>query len=196
VTPAVLIPRPDSETLIETALKEFGRDGAKRILDLGTGSGCLIVALLAEWRRATAIAVDASADALAVAARNAARHDVASRVEFRVGDWAAGIDERFDLVISNPPYISEATFATLDADVRAYEPASALKAGPRGLDAIARIAKSLGAILKPSALALIEIGHDQGQQAKEILTKNGLERARIVKDLAGHDRVVVAGLPQ
>ncbi len=196
VSPAVLIPRPDSETLIETALEELGRDAPARILDLGTGSGCLVVALLHEWPNSSAVAVDISAEALAVAKRNATRHHVATRVAFQKNDWATALDERFDLVISNPPYISDEAFAGLDPDVREYEPALALKAGPGGLAAIDRIARNLRAILKPTGLMLMEIGHDQGQQARQILTKNGLARLRIVKDLAGRDRVVVARLPQ
>ncbi|MEQ1867567.1 MAG: peptide chain release factor N(5)-glutamine methyltransferase [Micropepsaceae bacterium] len=196
VTPAVLIPRPDSETLVEAALKELKHEPPKRILDLGTGSGCLIVSLLTEWRAATAIAVDISADALAVAERNAARHAVSARIDFRQNDWAANIDERFDLVISNPPYISNAAFVALDADVRDFEPETALKAGPKGLDAIERIAQDLNALLKPKALALVEIGFDQGASAAAVFTNAGLEIVRLAKDLAGHDRVVVARLPQ
>jgi len=196
VSPAVLIPRPDSETLIDTALRELGRDAPARILDLGTGSGCLIVSLLTEWPKASGLAVDLSAEALAIAQRNATRHHVATRVEFQRNDWTAGIAERFDLVISNPPYISDEAFERLEPDVREHEPAMALKAGPKGLAAIDRIARDLSAILKPNGLTLIEIGHDQGLPASQILTKNGLERVRIVKDLAGHDRVVVARLPQ
>ena len=196
VSPAVLIPRPDSETLVEAALKELKHAPPKRILDLGTGSGCLIVSLLTEWPEATAIAVDISSQALAVAERNAARHAVASRITFRQSDWATGLDERFDLVISNPPYISNAAFATLDADVRDFEPETALKAGPNGLDAIERIAHDLTALLKPKALALVEIGFDQGGSAAQTFTTAGLKIVRIAKDLAGHDRVMVASLPQ
>lgn len=196
VSPAVLIPRPDSETLVEAALEELKRTPPKRILDLGTGSGCLIVSLLTEWAEATALAVDISPGALAVAARNAARHAVADRITFRQGDWASGLDERFDLVISNPPYISNAAFVALDADVRDFEPETALKAGPSGLDAIERIARDLTALLKPKALALVEIGFDQGVSAAQSFTTAGLKIVRIAKDLAGHHRVVVASLPQ
>jgi release factor glutamine methyltransferase len=196
VSPAVLIPRPDSETLVEAALKEFKHAPAARILDLGTGSGCLIVSLLSEWREATAIAVDISTAALDIAERNAARHAVAERINFRQNDWATGIDERFDLVISNPPYISDAAFATLDVGVRDFEPETAFKAGPQGLAAIERIARALPTLLKPNGVTLIEIGHDQAGTAWDILTGHGLEGLRIVKDLAGHDRVMVARLPQ
>jgi release factor glutamine methyltransferase len=196
VSPAVLIPRPDSETLVETALKDLKQSPPGRILDLGTGSGCLVVALLSEWKDATALAVDISPQALAVAERNAVRHAVAPRIKFREGDWAHGIHERFDLVISNPPYISEEAFPTLDLDVRGFEPEGALKAGPEGLDAFERIAGALPALLKPQALALIEIGFDQRKAAKRVFAAAGLEIVRIVKDLPGQDRVLVVRLPQ
>ena len=196
VSPAVLIPRPDSETLVEAALAELKHEPPQRILDLGTGSGCLIVSLLTEWPHATGLAIDVSTAALDVAKRNAARHAVADRLAFVENDWAANIVERFDLVISNPPYISDEAFASLDADVRDFEPETALKAGPKGLSAIDRIARDLPTILKPSGRVFIEIGFDQGAGAVAILTKNGLETVRIVKDLADHDRVVVAKLPQ
>lgn len=196
VSPAVLIPRPDSETLVEAALKELKHTPPRRILDLGTGSGCLIVSLLTEWREATAIAVDISPEALAVAQRNAARNAVGDRITFRQNDWAANIEERFDLVICNPPYISNASFATLDADVRDFEPETALRSGPNGLDAIERIARALPALLRPQALALVEIGFDQGASAAGKIAAAGLKLVRIAKDLAGHDRVLVASLPQ
>ena len=196
VSPAVLIPRPDSETLVEAALAELKQTPPARILDLGTGSGCLIVSLLTEWRNATAIAVDISPAALAVAKRNAARHGVADRISFLQNDWAANIVERFDLVISNPPYISDEAFVALEADVRGFEPETALKAGPEGLAAIDRIARALDTILKPTGRVLVEIGFDQGASARRLLTKKGLEIVRIAKDLALNDRVLVARLPQ
>lgn len=196
VSPAVLIPRPDSETLVETALQDLKHAPPKRILDLGTGSGCLIVSLLTEWPTATAIAVDISPEALAVAKRNAARHAVAERIDFRHNDWAAAIDERFDLVISNPPYISNEVFEDLDPDVRDFEPATALKAGPQGLSAYERIARDLPALLQPEGLALFEIGFDQARTASGVFTKNGLEIVRIVRDLAHRDRVLVLKRPK
>ncbi len=196
VSPAVLIPRPDSETLVETALKELKHNPPRRILDLGTGTGCLIIALLSEWRNATAIAVDKSPAALDVAMRNATRHTVADRIDFRCNDWTNGISERFDLVISNPPYISEDVLASIDASVRDFEPHLALNGGKDGLEPLARIAKALREVLAPSALAIVEIGYDQGQSASRVFTSKGLKMCRIVKDLAGNDRVIVATLPQ
>jgi release factor glutamine methyltransferase len=195
VTPAVLIPRPDTETVVEAALAELKQHPPSRILDLGTGSGAIILALLSEWPHATGLAVDRSAEALAVAHRNARRHRLVERIVFREGDWAEGIAERFALVVSNPPYIADDEFATLDPDVRDHEPASALKAGPQGLDAYARIAAALPALLTANGRAVIEIGHAQAAPVAALFTKSGLEVVRIVKDLAAHDRVVVARLP-
>lgn len=196
VSPAVLIPRPDSETLIETALEELKKNPPARILDLGTGSGCLIVALLTEWRNASGVAVDRSEEALAVARRNALRHGVAERLALRTGDWAAGIADRFDLVVANPPYIAPEELAALDPDVRDHEPRAALDGGAGGLAEIERIASDLPRILKPGGLALVEIGHAQGAASKRLFTKVGFASVRIVKDLAANDRVAVARLPQ
>jgi release factor glutamine methyltransferase len=196
VTPAVLIPRPDSETLIETALKERKANPPSRILDLGTGSGCLLIALLTEFPHATGVGIDISRDALGLAKRNAARNNVAARASFTEGNFANALQERFDLVVANPPYIADAEHAKLDPDVRDHEPRLALTSGPQGLDAIAAIARALPNIMKADALALIEFGHGQGETAAETLVKHGLAVARVVKDLGARDRVIVATLPQ
>lgn len=195
VSPAVLIPRPDSETLVETALKELKQTSPQRILDLGTGSGCLLIALLTEYPSATGVGIDISPAALAVATRNATRH-APGRAHFIEADFANPPAERFDLIVSNPPYIADAEIARLDPDVRDHEPHLALAAGPRGLDQIARLAPTLRDALKPTGLALVEIGHDQGESAAETLRQAGLVVARVVKDLGGNDRVLVARLPQ
>ncbi len=195
VTPAVLIPRPDSETLIETALKEFETPPA-RILDLGTGSGCLLVALLTEWPAATGTGIDISRDALAVAKRNALRHNVDKRATFVEAGFAAPPKERFDLVVANPPYIADSAFETLDPDVRDHEPRLALTSGPDGLRDIEKIARTLHDVMHGDSLALIEIGHDQRETAVKTLRNAGLEVRRVVKDLGGRDRVIVATLPQ
>ena len=196
VTPAVLIPRPDSETLIEAALKELKAAPPARILDLGTGSGCLLVTLLTEWPNTTGVGLDISREALEVAGRNARRHNVVHRITFVEADFANSPDERFDLVVANPPYISEADHARLDPDVRDHEPRLALASGPDGLTAMKAIAHTLHRALKQSARVLIEIGHDQGESAAQTLRNEGLSVQHIVKDLAGHDRVIVATLPQ
>lgn len=192
VTPDVLIPRPDSETLVEVALKAFGTRPPHRIVDLGTGSGCLVVALLSEWREARGLAVDISPSALAVARRNAERHAVADRLSFLCADFAAALPGPFDLVVSNPPYIAAADLAALEPDVRDFEPHLALQGGADGLEAYRRIAVALKDMLEPGGRALLEIGHDQGRKVPEILQFQGFIVDSVVRDLAGHDRVVVA----
>lgn len=195
VSPAVLIPRPDTETLIEAALAAFEAKPPTRILDLGAGSGAILIALLTEWPHATGLGIDASEAALDVARRNAERHGLAARAAFERGDWAEGIDERFALVVSNPPYVADVEFGALDADVRDHEPKLALSGGASGLGSIERIAAALPRVLAPEGRAVVEIGHEQGTAARALFTKAGLEVARIAKDLAGRDRAVVARLP-
>lgn len=195
VTPAVLIPRPDSETLVEAALKEFGATPPARLIDLGTGTGCLIISLLTEWREATGVAVDISAAALDIARRNAGRLGTAARMTFDCRDFAAACDERFDLVVSNPPYIADHVIETLEPDVRAFEPVLALSGGADGLEAYRQLARTLPGLLLPQGRAFLEIGFDQGESVTRILENQGLRVIRIVKDLGGHDRVVAACLP-
>jgi release factor glutamine methyltransferase len=196
VTPAVLIPRPDTETIVETALRELTQTPPRRILDLGTGSGCLLISLLTEFPRATGVGIDISPEAIEVAKRNAARLGVADRATFELADFGAfACEERFDLVVSNPPYIPDATIVALDPDVRDHEPQLALKGGRTGLDAVERIACALARTLAPEGLALIEIGHDQGESGARTLRNEGVNVLEIVKDLAGLDRVLVARLP-
>ena len=137
-----------------------------------------------------------SPDALDVARRNAGRHDVADRISFLQHDLAGPFEGRFDLVVSNPPYIADSVVDSLDEDVRLYEPHPALKGGLDGLDLIRRLGAAMPAMLAPGGTALVEIGYDQGQGAMQALKKQGLLVTRIVKDLGGNDRVVVATLPQ
>lgn len=195
VSPAVLIPRPDTETIVETAVTELKQKPPGRILDLGTGSGCLLIALLTEFPDATGTGIDISPDALAVARRNAERLGVASRARFIEGDFGELSDDRYDLVVSNPPYIADAVVETLDADVRNFEPHLALKGGPDGLGPLERIAISLYDCLKPEGLALIEIGYDQGRTAVSTLRNQGLEVIGVIQDLGNNDRVIAARLP-
>lgn len=188
VTPDVLIPRPDSELLIEAAVDHFVDCAPATILDLGTGSGALLLAALAQWPTATGIGVDASAAALTVARSNADRLGLADRATLIEGDWAGGIAGSFDLLLINPPYI--AATAPLTGDVL-REPSSALFAGVEGLDDYRRIAPDLPRLIAPGGMAAIEIGDDQRKVVTALLEAQQLA-ARCLKDLAGHDRCLVA----
>ncbi|AJR23189.1 MULTISPECIES: peptide chain release factor N(5)-glutamine methyltransferase [Sphingobium] len=190
VTPDVLIPRPDSETLIEAALDHFGVRSPARILDLGTGSGALLLAALSQWPQASGVGVDISPAALAVARGNADRLDLSERADFRMGDWAEGMDGSFDLILINPPYI--ARDVALAGDVL-HEPESALFAGADGLDDYRRIAPMLPRLLAPDGMAAIEIGYDQRLSVSTLLADQGLSVA-VRHDLAGHDRCLIATL--
>lgn len=193
VTPDVLIPRPDTETLIEAAIDHFQGRAPARALDLGTGSGALLLAALDHWPQATGIGVDSSAAALAVARANAEHLGLAGRAFFQLGDWAEGIAERFDLILANPPYIE--SDADLAGDVL-HEPASALFAGADGLDDYRRIAPMIARLLTEGGMAAIEIGHDQRESVSALLQEQGLGVAPR-KDMAGHDRcLVVTCAPQ
>ncbi|RVT38885.1 peptide chain release factor N(5)-glutamine methyltransferase [Sphingobium algorifonticola] len=186
VTPDVLIPRPDSETLIEAAIDHFrDRPPPTHILDLGTGSGALLLAALDIWCDATGLGVDASQAALAVAQDNARRTGLAARADFRVGDWGAGIGDRFDLILANPPYVS--TAAQLPRDVLDHEPHQALFAGADGLDDYRRIAPQLPGLLAADGFAAIEIGFDQGESAAALFREAGFD-VTVRRDIAGQDR--------
>lgn len=186
VTPDVLTPRPDSETLIEAAVAHFANTpGPKRILDLGTGSGALLLAALSEWPEATGLGIDISDAALQVACGNALRCGLESHVEFRPGDWLEGINDRFDLILANPPYIS--TDALLPRDVAEHEPHLALFAGADGLDAYRILAPALGAHLASGGMAAVEIGFDQGESAAALFTEQGFA-VSVLNDLGGRPR--------
>lgn len=195
VGPGVLIPRPETETLVEQALKELpDRTAALRVLDLGTGTACLLVALLKELATATGAGIDSSDAALRWARENVARHCLGDRAELVAGEWhqALGV---FDLVVSNPPYISSAAIAELHPEVRDYEPRQALDGGPDGLAAYRAIAPILLQRLGPDGLALLEIGAGQHHMTEEILAAHGLTVARVVPDLAGIPRCLVVRAP-
>ncbi len=188
VGPGVLVPRPDSETLIEAAVAHFGTSGPRSVLDLGTGPGTLLLAALDQWPKARGVGIDASEKALAFAHRNAERLGLSERVHFRPGDWAEGIEERFDLVLCNPPYIE--ADASLPGDVSEWEPAEALFAGADGLDDYRRLAPQIGRLIGPGGVACIEIG--AGQEAKVTETFRSWKlNPRAVKDLSGRPRCLV-----
>lgn len=189
VTPDVLTPRPDSETLIEAALDYFrDRTPPCRILDLGTGSGALLLAALDEWKDAEGVGVDASVAALDVARGNALSCGMAGRTDFRRGNWFDGVEGPFDLILANPPYIAET--AILPPDVVNYEPHQALFAGPDGLDAFRAIAPGLDAALAPGGVAVIEIGFDQRETAATLFESEGF-RVTVREDLAGQPRCLM-----
>src|SRR5690348_2763057 len=189
VGPGVLVPRPDSEVLIASAIEHFeSGDGPQRILDLGTGPGTLLLAALDIWPKATGLGIDVSRRALSYASANARRLGFEKRLKFKVGNWAEGIKEGFDLILCNPPYVAEG--AVLGPGVREFEPDEALFAGEQGLDAYAELAPQLPRLLNANGLAAVEIGHDQGQSVPPILSREGL-RARVVNDLADRPRAVL-----
>jgi release factor glutamine methyltransferase len=187
VSPAVLIPRPDSETLVDAALAARRERGPATILDLGTGSGALLLAGLSEWPNARGLGVDASAAALAVARANAERLGLARRAVFQSGDWGKGLRERFDVIFCNPPYVE--SDAELSPEVR-REPASALFAGADGLDDYRRIVPQLPGLLRNGGVALIEIGHTQAAAVLALAAAAGMEGI-VRHDLAGRDRCLV-----
>lgn len=187
VTSDVLDPRPETEVLVALALES---PAPARILDLGTGSGAILVSLLGHWPTAQGLGTDLSDAALAVAARNAARHGVADRARFLRADWATGIDGRFDLIVSNPPYIPAAAVDQLAPDIRDWEPHLALTAGPTGLEAYARIADDLGRLLAPGGRALFEFGAGQGPEVMAIFRSRGFDRIALHADLDGRPRVL------
>lgn len=186
----VLVPRPDSETLIEQALLLAP---PRRIADLGAGSGALLVAALTEFPEATGIGLESSPAAHAYAARNAARH-VGARAEIRLADWSQA-PGRFDLVLCNPPYIPSGDIAGLDPDVRDHEPRAALDGGPDGLNAYRGLAELLPRLLEPGGHALLEIGAGQGAAMAGIFRNSGLELVKIAPDLAQIPRCVVLAAP-
>lgn len=189
VGPGVLVPRPDSETLIVAAVEHFaGNSGPRRILDLGTGPGTLLLAALDQWPRATGIGIDSSDVALGYARRNAQRLGLAQRAHFRRGDWATGVSEQFDLVLINPPYVAEGE--ALGPGVADFEPHEALFAGAEGLDEYRRLAPDVGRLIAPGGLAAIEIGHDQAEAVTELLQAQG-HQTRLAHDLGGRPRAML-----
>jgi release factor glutamine methyltransferase len=196
-----LDPRPDTETSIEAALDLVDRQGLRtaplNLLDLGTGTGCILITLLAELPKARGLGTDLSGAALDLAAANALRLGVTDRASFMVADWLDGVDGSFDLIVSNPPYIASAEIAGLPEEVSGHDPRLALDGGPDGLDAYRRIATRAAQALAPNGKILVEIGFSQAEQVAEIFAKAGLTLdgdSAIRHDLAGRARLVVAGV--
>jgi len=190
VTPDVLIPRPETELLVESALATVPASGLWRIADLGTGTGAIALALGRERPGCRITATDRSAAALAIARRNAARLQI-DNVEFRLGDWFAPLEgEQYMLIVSNPPYIADNDPHLTIGDVQ-FEPRVALASGDDGLDAIRQIAAKALGHLEPGGHLMVEHGFDQGDAVADILRSNGISVDRCVADLAGHDRVTI-----
>ena len=186
-----LIPRPDSETVVETALLLVAdRDEELSILDLGTGSGCLLFALLAELPRARGLGIDRAAGALAVARANGCRLGLSTRAEFRVGDWGEGLAGPFDMIVSNPPYVVEGEWAALPPEVRDFEPELALKGGCDGLAAYRALFPGIARLIAPDGFGVVELGAGQHDQVAEICQNSGLFAGPAVQDLAGHQRAL------
>ncbi len=196
VSPATLIPRPDSETLIIAALAaRSDRAAVRRILDLGTGTGCLLLAALAEFPAAFGVGVDRIAAAAALAARNAAANGLAGRAAFLCADWAAALAGRFDLILSNPPYIESDTIATLMPEVSRYEPRAALDGGADGLDAYRALLAALPALLAPGGVAILELGMGQADALAGLARSAGYCDPVLHQDPAGIARAAVLAFP-
>lgn len=186
-----LVPRPETETVVEAVLELIGdRDRDTVILDLGTGSGCILFALLSELPRARGLGVDLSAGALACAEENAERLGFAGRARFRQGDWGRGLARKFDIVVANPPYIAERERAGLAAEVREFDPDLALFAGVDGLAAYRRLAPDFARLLKPEGIGVVELGAGQAAAVNRIFKESRLFVGVAKRDLAGHERAL------
>ncbi|QDU41366.1 Release factor glutamine methyltransferase [Maioricimonas rarisocia] len=197
VTPDVLIPRPDTETMIVAALERARDMTAPRIADLGTGSGCIAIAMATQHRGAEVTAVDISEAALAVARRNAERHKVVERVRFLQGDMFAALPEgeRFELILSNPPYIPSGEIPTLSREVVDYEPKSALDGGDDGLDFVRQIVSNASGWLTERGHVMVEISPEQAAPASDLFRQDGrYDEVQVINDLSGAARVVAARL--
>ncbi len=191
VSKDVLVPRPETEFVVEAALHALNYDAPARVLDLGVGSGAILLTILKERPNATGVGVDVSPHALAIANANADALGLLSRVELLRGDWAEGLDGGFDLVVSNPPYIASAEIETLAPEVAKHEPRLALDGGADGLAAYRTIIESLPRLLKPGGVFALEVGHDQAVAVSALANAAGLSTREPKRDLAGIPRVVI-----
>ena len=194
VTPDVLSPRPDTESLLDVIFPAFAPHQAFQMIDLGTGSGAILLAVLAERAGATGVGTDISFEALAVAKDNAASLGLDGRATFLRTEWAAGFgDDSFDLVVSNPPYIPTGDIPGLDPEVRDHDPHLALDGGEDGLEAYRLLAPEIARILRPGGIFAVEIGWDQGPAVKALFEAAGLTDVKVVRDLGDRNRVVTNG---
>lgn len=188
-----LIPRPETEMLVDFGVESLRGRREPAILDLGTGTGCIVLSLLANLPGGRGIGIDIAQGALDQAQANAASLGLAQRFEGRLGDWFAPVAGlRFDLIVSNPPYIASAVIDTLEPGVKAFDPMPALDGGPDGLDPYRIIAAQARNYLVPEGLIALEIGYDQGHMVTTLLQEAGFSEIIIAPDLAGHDRMVTA----
>ncbi len=192
VSPATLIPRADSETLIEALiLARPDRDAVRRVLDLGTGTGCLLLAALSEYPHAWGVGIDVSAAACRLAARNAAANGLAERTALLCGDWAGALVGRFDVILGNPPYIAEPELDGLMPEVGRHEPRRALDGGPDGLGAYRHVMPMLGQLLHPDGLVILEVGVGQAETVARLGGPAGLRPVSMPADLGGIARAVL-----
>ncbi len=193
VTPDVLDPRPDSETIVSAALEALGprRNEPFRVLDLGAGSGALLLAVLSECKNATGVGVDLSAQACAVARENAERNGLAGRAQILQGRWTDGLVDMFDLVVSNPPYIETDAIQALSVEVKSHDPRLALDGGADGLACYREIVAALPATLRPQGFAVLELGIGQGPAVASLAVTAGLRVWGSRKDLGGVERAMV-----
>lgn len=196
LTPDVLVPRADTETVVETALSAFPEGMAFQMIDMGVGSGAILLSILAERPGAKGLGTDISEEAIAVARDNAANLGLDDRTAFLRTAWADGVaDASFDLVVCNPPYIRSEEIETLDPEVREHDPRLALDGGPDGLDAYRALVPETLRILKPLGVFIVETGWDQAEDVKALFADAGFENLRVVQDLATRDRVVTGTRP-
>lgn len=194
-----LVPRPDSETVVAAALialkdRRHASEGL-RILDLGTGSGCLLVSLLHELPGATGVGVDIAAGAVETARFNAERNHVGDRAEFHQANWAEGLTGPFDLIVSNPPYIADPIIDTLEVEVRVHDPRLALSGGRDGLDAYRAIAEAIPALLAPGGIVALEIGSDQSESVPKVFSGLGYTLEGPFADFGARPRAIVLHRP-
>lgn len=192
VATGVLIPRPETEVLVQAAIEILSHIDDPTFLELGVGSGCISISILSAVGEAHALAVDISNDALAIAARNSARHGVGNRIVLKESDLFAEINGRFDLIVSNPPYINERNLETLQPEVRLFEPHSALSGGADGLDCIKRVSADAPKFLKPKGFILIEIGFDQADKVTDLFDPQLWNNVEFLRDLQDIKRVAKA----